>query len=251
MTLSTSDLTIQVTGRTLLERATLSFESGQLWAVLGRNGAGKTLLLRTLAGLRKPDEGLVAIDGTPVATIAARARARRLALLLQDDTADYWGSVREYVTLARLPYRNGMRSHLAYTTNDSHTGTVEQVLSLLELGGLAERAFRTLSGGERQRARLAQVLAQDTPRILLDEPLNHLDLAHQALTLRVLSQLARAGRTIVCTVHDPLRALPHCSHALLMYDSGHFQQGPIAQVVTRKSLDTLYGCAVEGPIPKP
>lgn len=254
--LTIADLTIRVNGRTLLQQASITFGPGQLWAVLGRNGAGKTLLLRTLAGLRRPDAGTVTWQGRPIDSLAARLRARSLTLLLQDDAADYWGTVRDYVTLARLPFRGRAAPDRSDSTNPTHNRTdasrmVAEVLAMLELDALAERAYRSLSGGERQRVRLAQVLAQDTECVLLDEPMNHLDLAHQSLVLRVLSRLAHAGRTVVCTVHDPLRALPHCSHALLMYDSGHFEQGPIAQVVTRTSLDSLYGCAVEGPPPKP
>lgn len=254
--LTISDITIGVGGRTLLQQASITFGPAQLWAVLGRNGAGKTLLLRTLAGLRRPDAGTVAWLGRPIDTLAARLRARSLTLLLQDDAADYWGTVREYVTLARLPFRGQAALDRIDPANRTHNRTdashaVDEALSMLELGGLAERTYRSLSGGERQRVRLAQVLAQDTECVLLDEPMNHLDLAHQSLVLRVLSRLAHAGRTVVCTVHDPLRALPHCSHALLMYDSGHFEQGPIAQVVTSTSLHSLYGCEVEGPSPKP
>lgn len=251
MTLTAAALSIRVPGRTLLERADVSFRPAQLWAVLGRNGAGKTLLLRTLAGLRNPDAGAVLLDGQPITELAARKRARSIALLLQDDAADYWGTVRDYVTLARLPYRGHAAPAHPEGSNASHDGTVDQVLAMLELDGLADRAYRTLSGGERQRVRLAHVLAQSTPCVLLDEPLNHLDLSHQALALRVLSRVAQSGGTVICTVHDPVRALPYCSHALLMYDSGHFEQGPISQVVTRTSLDILYGCAVEGPFLKP
>lgn len=248
MTLAIAELVVRVSGRSLLQGASITFAAGQFWVVLGRNGAGKTLLLRTLAGLRRPDAGVVSFDGTPLAAMGARARARAVALLLQDDTADFWGTVREYVGLGRLPHLGRIGPGGSNGPNEAHNRTINQVMALLELEAHARRAFRTLSGGERQRVRLAQVLAQETPCVLLDEPFNHLDLAHQALTLGVLSRAARSGKTVVCTVHDPMRALPHCSHALLMYDSGHFEQGPVAQVVTRKSLETLYGCAVEGHI---
>ena len=227
---------VNVAGRVLVRGLDLSVAPGECWALLGPNGAGKTLLLHTLAGVRAPSGGDVALDGESLRSWRRRSVARRIALLLQEESPDYWGSLAEYVALGRLPHRGSVRDP-----------AVEEAIAGLRLTELAGRPFRTLSGGERQRARLAQTLAQQTGILLWDEPLNHLDLRHQDEVMRLTRALCAERKSVVLTVHEPAWAAAYCTHALLLYESGRTAAGPARSVITDRAISELY--SLEQPIP--
>jgi iron complex transport system ATP-binding protein len=146
--------------------------------------------------------------------------------------------VLQYVLLGRYPHA---RSRFGRGEDDE--ARARAALDALELAPFAERRFGTLSGGERQRARIAQVLAQDPRVFLLDEPLQHLDLRHQARVIELFRRLAREeGRTVAMVLHDALWPARFCTHAILIYDEGNVLAGPAREVLSRSALERLYGC---------
>jgi iron complex transport system ATP-binding protein len=237
MTLAAHGLTLAVPGRTLVDRLELALAPGECWAVLGPNGAGKTSLLHALAGLRRPEAGGVALDGAAVDSLARRDFARRVGILLQEETESFWGSVLDYVLLGRLPHETGL-----FAPDAGATGKALSALGEVDLALRASQPYRTLSGGERQRARLAQLLVQAPSVWLLDEPLAHLDLGHQLAAMELARRLARDGCAVAMALHEPLWAARYCGHALLLYDSGRFRHGPVHEVLTQENLEALYGC---------
>jgi iron complex transport system ATP-binding protein len=225
---------------TVLRELAVDIAPGQCWAVLGNNGTGKTTLLHTLAGIRQPLAGTVALEGRALPSLDAAARARAIGLLLQEEPLEFWGSVLEYVLLGRYPHR---RARFSPALEDERIAHAQLVL--LELSSLAERALASLSGGERQRARLALVLSQQPVYYLLDEPLQHLDLRHQARVLEHFSGLAGGDQAaVVMVLHDPRLARRYCDHALLLYDRGPPLSGLRDQVLTAANLERLYGIPV-------
>jgi iron complex transport system ATP-binding protein len=242
MTLDLCHLALRVGDRILAQPTSWTIGPKECWAILGANGAGKTMLLHALAGIAKPHAGEVLLDGSNVHTWQRRDLAQRIGLLLQDESPEYWGTVQDYVALARLPHRGWYGRDTA-----DHDPHVAASLAALRLTDLASRRFRSLSGGERQRARIAQLLAQTPEILLLDEPLNHLDLAQQMLAMGLLAAHAARGGSVICTLHDPAYALRYCSHALLMYDAGRLELGPVTQVVTQSAVEQLYGCRLDWP----
>jgi iron complex transport system ATP-binding protein len=235
--LEARSLNVSVPSRSLVRGLDLAVAPGESWALLAPNGGGKTLLLHTLAALRAPSGGTVALEGRPLASWPRRMLARRIALLLQEEAADYWGSVAEYVALGRLPHGRA----------DASDPSVHQALHSVGLNERAAQSFRSLSGGERQRARLAQSIAQDTPVMLWDEPLNHLDLRHQRDVMHLARALAAAGKAVVLSLHEPVWAASCCTHALLLYDSGRTAAGPARSVITDRAMSELY--CLEQPTP--
>lgn len=230
-------------GHRLCEDLTLKLAAGQCWAVLGNNGCGKSTLLRTLAGLLPPLAGEIRIDGAALAQLPDRARARQIGLLLQEEHGAFWGSVLDYVLLGRYPHRHGLFGWSAADFALAHAA-----LERVDLQGRQDRPLSRLSGGERQRARLAQMLAQDPAVILLDEPLQHLDLRHQQDTMRLLRELAtRDGKAVCMVLHDPALAQRHCDHALLLFDDGRWQTGARDRLLRQDQLERLYGCTVTLP----
>ena len=227
-------LEIEVAGRRLADAVSLNVDAGDCCAVLGRNGSGKSSLLAVLAGLRRPSSGAVLLGNRPIETWPRRERARMLGILLQEDTGDYWGTTLEYVQLGRYPH--GGSDDLA---------RARALLAEFDLERRAGQRFRTLSGGERQRARIAQLLAQDPKVLLLDEPLQHLDLAHQACAMATFSRLASEGRAVLMALHEPIMAARHCERSILLYDAGRVVQGPSEIMLTQQSLEALYQCRLE------
>jgi iron complex transport system ATP-binding protein len=240
MTLIARGLALTVPGRTLVKELDLSLVPGQCWALLGRNGAGKSSLLLALAGLSRPASGTVLLDDKPLDAHPRRDVARRLGILLQHDAEDFWGSVLDFILLGRLPHGSGLLG--------ADPGGVAQAHAAIDAVDLLEHAnqpYRTLSGGERQRARIAQLLVQSPDYLLLDEPLSHLDLQHQLELMQLLAGLARAGRTVIMALHEPLWAARFCDTALLMYDSGAFRHGAVHDVLSQDNLEALYHCRLE------
>lgn len=236
--LSCENLTLQVPGRILCSSVTFAIEAGQLWAVLGRNGSGKTTLVHALAGLQRCERGDVRLDGADLASRTSRQRARDIGVLLQQEDADFWGSVLEYVLLGRFAHA---RSWLGWRREDEESAIA--ALERVELAAFAQRRFATLSGGERQRARIAQLLVQSPRIFLLDEPLQHLDVKHQARTLALFRDLAQDhARAVAMVLHDALWPGRFCTHALLIHDDGNALAGIAPEVLTRDNLERLYGC---------
>lgn len=231
-------LTLTVPGRVLARDLGFEVRRGEIWAVLGANGSGKTTLVHALAGLAPPTAGTVMLDGAPLALRPDTARASLVGILLQQEDASFWGSVFDYVLLGRYPHA---RSWYGWSREDADSA--HAALAATDLTGLAHRGYQTLSGGERQRARIAQLLAQDPRALLLDEPLQHLDLRHQLAVLRLAGALASdRGKAVVMVLHDALWPVRFCTHALLLHDGGQVESGRVAAMLSRERLERLYGC---------
>jgi iron complex transport system ATP-binding protein len=237
LVLEVRKLTVAIGGKTICRELDMTIRPGECWGILGQNGVGKTTLLRTLAGLHPPQSGMVSWNGVPLVAQARRSLAQHLGVLLQHEGGEFWGSVQEYVLLGRFPYRTSLFGH-----NIQDEALAQQALAQMELEGLAQRPYNTLSGGERQRAAIAQSLAQQAKCYLLDEPLQHLDLRHQAQTMQVFSQLKEQGRALMMVLHDILWAQRCCDHVLMQFADGHALHGTAQELLTRAHLEALYQC---------
>ncbi|MDD5328561.1 MAG: ABC transporter ATP-binding protein [Sulfuricella sp.] len=240
MALSADRLNLSVPGKTLCRDLTLTVQPGECWGILGRNGSGKTTLLHALAGLSSPDSGAVSWAGRPLADYPRRELARRIGVLPQDEGHEFFGTVREYALLGRYPHSSGFA--LGAEDEEAALAALHQV----GMAGLAGRALNTLSGGERQRVRIAMLLAQAPQLYCLDEPLQHLDLGHQAEALNLLRELAaKQGKAVLMVLHETLWAGRYCDRILLLYDGGKILAGPSAELMTLKNLEELYQCPLQ------
>ena len=235
MALETRGLRISVPGRVLVEELNVTIRAGEFLALLGGNGTGKSLLLRTLAGLRPATAGVVLLGGTPIDGLARREVAARLGFLPQDPDAPPQGTLRESVLLGRFAHLG-----LWEVAGADDLARVTQALDATGLDTFAGRELATLSGGEQRRAAIARLLVQAPAIYLLDEPTNHLDPAQQLGILERLRALTRAGAAVVASLHEPNLALRFADRACLLASDG------AAQVIDCARLDAaqlkrLYG----------
>ena len=241
MMISTRQLRLDAGARTLVEALDWQVDAGQCWSVIGRNGAGKSTLLRTLAGLRRPDAGTVAIQDRALADWPLDELARQRAFLAQARSDAFSYRAIETVLAARHPYHANR-----YWEGSDDYRIALAALASMEVAELAERDVRTLSGGERQRVAIAAMLAQDTPLLLLDEPANALDLAHQVSVMRLLARLCREqNKTAVMVGHDLNLAHSVSSHALLLMGDGRWLAGPVAAVMRADILGDYLGHPID------
>jgi iron complex transport system ATP-binding protein len=239
--MQTEQLDLRIGERVLLSKLDWRVEAGQCWCIIGRNGAGKSTLLRTLAGLRAPDDGTVKIGGRVLKEWPLSNLARERAYLPQARGDAFSYSVLETVLAARHPYHDSR-----YWESGEDFRAANEALKTMDVQHLAQRDLRTLSGGERQRVAIAAVVAQDTPIMLLDEPANALDLAHQVGVMNLLARLSRAGgKAIVLVSHDLNLAYAVASHALLLLDDGHWQAGAVDEVMLSPLLSRCLGHPIE------
>lgn len=234
-TLAAHEVTVQAGSRTLVAGLSMTFSPGELVAILGRNGSGKTLTLHTLAGLRPPAGGEIRLDGIPIERLSRREVARRLGLLAQDSEDAFVTTALESVLVSRHP-------HLApwqwETAEDERIARA--ALGHMDLADCADRRTSTLSGGEQRRLAIAALLAQDPRIFLLDEPTNHLDPHHQLAMLQRFRELTRTGRTVIATLHDPTLAARFADRVLLISGEGRWQAGRTQEALTAAALTELY-----------
>jgi iron complex transport system ATP-binding protein len=195
-------------GPAILQDISFVLAEGEVLAVCGANGAGKSSLLRLLYRHQAPDRGSVLLQGRDLWLTPAREAARIVAAVLQEQPTDFALTVRQIVALGRLPHRSG------FGPGTRDLAVVQSALLRMDLGGLADRRFSTLSGGERQRVMVARALAQEPRVLILDEPTNHLDIRHQLELLRLLRGL---GLAVVCTLHDLTLAAEFADRVLILH----------------------------------
>ncbi|MGZ3180946.1 MAG: ABC transporter ATP-binding protein [Telluria sp.] len=238
--ISAHGLQLEAGARTLVAGLDWRAAAGECWCVIGRNGAGKSTLLRTLSGLRLPDGGEVRLRERPLGRWPLAALARERAYLAQARGDAFAYRVIEAVLMARHPYH----ADRYWEGSDDHAAA-RAALAQLDVLDLAERDVRTLSGGERQRVAIAALLAQDTPLLLLDEPANALDLAHQLSVMKLLARLCQERqRTVVMVSHDLNLARAGATHALLLMGDGSWHAGPVAETMRADLLSACLGAPI-------
>jgi len=215
--------------RVLIENLDWQVAEGERWVVLGPNGAGKSTLLAALAGVRDAETGSILYSGAPLASLDVTARAGRRALVTDRWHDPFSASVRQTVLTAR--YRLGDEESEAVPVADA-------ALARLDCTHFAGDDVRILSRGERQRVAIATALAQETPLVLLDEPIAHQDPRHQVLVLDALR--AWPGATVVASLHDINAALRFATHALLLSGRGEWSAGPAGDVLTAPRMSGLF-----------
>ncbi len=222
----------------VVDRASLTLDQPGVTAIIGPNGAGKSTLLSMIARLLPIDEGQAFVDGLDVTRTKGSELARRISVLKQENGLIARLTVRDLIGFGRFPHSRGR------LTATDHA-KVDEAIAFLDLAPLAERFLDELSGGQRQRAFVAMVLAQDTPAILLDEPLNNLDIRHAVAMMRLVRKAADdLGKIVVVVLHDINFASCYADRIVAMRDGRIVVDGPVASVVTEETIEAVFGLPV-------
>lgn len=230
----TSEVTKTYGETCVVDGVSLSLPKGGVTSIIGPNGAGKSTLLSMVSRLMAMDKGSVTIDGLDVSKTPGDVLARRLSILRQDNHMTARLTVRDLVSFGRYPHSRGR-----LTQEDK--GHIERAIGYLDLNALSERFLDELSGGQRQRAFVAMVLCQDTDYVLLDEPLNNLDMKHAMGMMKLLRQAANElGKTVVLVLHDINFASWYSDHIVAMKHGKVAAQGPVAEMIRPEVLSEIY-----------
>jgi iron complex transport system ATP-binding protein len=227
--------------RSVLRGVDLALRPGEALALVGPNAAGKSTLVRALAGLLASARGAVLLEGRRLDTWSRAGIARRVALVAAEDEAPERLAVADRVALGRYPHRGPLAPF-----TDEDRSAVERALRLTEIEHLARRRLGTLSAGERQLALLARGLAQNPAVLLLDEPAAHLDIRHQLHLFRVLDEVRQSGVAILAVIHDLQRAAAWAPRMALLAEGRIAADGSPAEVLENEATAAAFGIAIRG-----
>jgi len=240
MTLAGRSLTIGYGDRVVGRGLDVTLARGEVLALLGPNGGGKTTLLKTLLGILNPLAGEALIEGRSLRAFSIRERARRIAYVPQLHTPTFAFTVESVVLMGRTAHGNLFSRP---TANDR--AVARAALVRFGIDHLGERPYTMISGGERQLALLARALAQQPQFIVLDEPTASLDFGNQGKVMREIRALAASGHGVLFTTHDPNHAMRAADRAYLLRDGERIAEGPVRDVLNREQLEALYRAPVE------
>ncbi len=226
-------------GQAVVDDVSIGFGAEGVTALIGPNGAGKSTLFGLVGRLVQPDAGRVTVDGMDVATASSRDLARTLAVLRQDNHVAARLTVHDLVEFGRFPHSRGRLT----VADREH---IERAIAYLDLGPYRDRFLDELSGGQRQRAFLAMVLAQDTKYVLLDEPLNNLDLRHMTEIMRLVRRMAdELGKRVVTVLHDINSAATWSDRIVAMRDGRVVADAPAREIMRPEVLAAVYDMTVD------
>ncbi|OBX03174.1 iron ABC transporter ATP-binding protein [Gallibacterium genomosp. 3] len=218
----------------VVDDVSLTIPQGKITAFIGPNGAGKSTLLAIVSRLLQADQGEVILNGTPLQQQSSEAIARQLAILKQSNHIHLRLTVVELVAFGRFPYSKGR------LTKADHQA-IDHAINYMNLDALRDKQIHQLSGGQRQRAYIAMTLAQDTDYILLDEPLNNLDMKHSVQIMQVLRKLVEnLGKTVVIVIHDINFASCYADHIIAMQQGRLVAEGSVETIMQTEVLANIY-----------
>lgn len=229
----------------ILESIDIELPQEKLIAFIGPNGAGKSTFLSLISRLQAQTTGEIYLDKAEIRNWKSKELAKKLAILKQSNGVQLNISVYDLISFGRFPYNRGK-----LTKEDHHI--IEEAIEQMELDDLREASIHALSGGQLQRVYIAMILAQDTDYILLDEPLNNLDLNHANQMMHLLKKLVEEHhKTVVIVLHDINFAAGFADYIVAMKDGKIFSKGDTEDVIQPKVLNRLYGmdvkiCEIEG-----
>jgi iron complex transport system ATP-binding protein len=222
-------------GRLVLRDLNIEVASGEVFGLVGPNGSGKTTLLRAISGRLPPRAGAIYLDCRRLSELAPRELARELAALEQEISCSFDFTVREIVTLGRLPHRAPWQR---LSSHDHEI--VTHALALTHTLEFADRTIHSLSSGERQRVWVALALAQEPKILLVDEPTAHLDLNYQIEIMELLGSLARRDLTVLISLHDLNLALHYTDRLAVLGEGRIFAVGEPKSVLSSDLIERVF-----------
>lgn len=220
--------------KTVVNNVNVEVKKGKITSFIGPNGAGKSTLLSAVSRMIKQDLGEVYVDGKELKKWKNNELSKKVAILKQSNHLNVRLTVRELVSFGRFPYSQGRLT-------EEDWKHVNEAIRFMELEELEDQFLDELSGGQKQRAFISMVIAQDTEYILLDEPLNNLDMKHSVQIMKVLRRLAdELGKTIVLVIHDINFASFYSDYIVALKNGVVVKQGTTDEVISQVNLKEIY-----------
>lgn len=229
-----ANLSVTLGEKKILKEIDLSVRKGELFGLIGPNGSGKTTLLKTLAKLIPFEQGNIQILGKDQMTYKHKEMARILSYVPQDTMIDFDFNVKDIVAMGRHAHRSFFNRHA-----DDEV-IIKQAMMDTNTWRFIDKSISNLSSGQRQLVFIAKALAQDTPIILLDEPIAALDIYYQIHILKLLKSLTKKGKTVIIVLHDLNLAARFCNRLFLLKEGKIKSSGSIKNVLTKKTLKETY-----------
>ena len=220
--------------KTVVDNVSVNIKKGKITSFIGPNGAGKSTLLSAVSRLIKHDVGEIMIDKKEINIWKSNELSKLVAILKQANILNVRLTIRELVSFGRFPYSQG-------NLTQEDWDKVDEALSFMELHEIENQFLDELSGGQRQRAFIAMVIAQDTEYILLDEPLNNLDMKHSVQIMKVLRRLVdELGKTVILVIHDIIFASFYSDYVVALKNGEIIRQGPTNEIIEQGTLKEIY-----------
>ncbi|MED4780085.1 ABC transporter ATP-binding protein [Brevibacillus choshinensis] len=229
----------QYGSKNVVENVSLNIAKGKITSFIGPNGAGKSTLLSMISRLLTKDQGEILLEGTEIAQCKSSDLAKKISILKQSNHITIRLTIRELVSFGRFPYSQGN-----LTKEDwKH---VDDAIRYMELEDIQHKYLDQLSGGQRQRAYIAMVVAQNTEYILLDEPLNNLDMKHSVQIMKVLRRLVdEMGKTVVIVIHDINFASCYSDYIVALKDGKVVKEGTTNEIISAQTLKDVYDMDIQ------
>ncbi|MCM0647147.1 ABC transporter ATP-binding protein [Clostridium swellfunianum] len=228
------NITKKYGNKSVVDNVSLKISKGKITSFIGPNGAGKSTLVSIISRLLKRDGGDVIIEGKELSQWKSDELAKKISILKQSNHISIRLTIRELISFGRFPYSQGnlTKDDISY---------IDEALEYMKLIDIQDKYLDELSGGQRQRAYIAMVIAQNTEYILLDEPLNNLDMKHSVQIMKTLRDLAdNLGKTIILVIHDINFASCYSDYIVALKDGRIAKEGPTHEIIDKEVLEDIY-----------
>ena len=223
----------------VVENVSVKITKGKITSFIGPNGAGKSTLLSMISRLLSKDQGEIFLEGQEISQCKSNELAKKISILKQSNHITVRLTIRELVSFGRFPYSQGNLSKEDWQY-------VDEAIRYLELEDIQHKYLDQLSGGQRQRAYIAMVVAQNTEYVLLDEPLNNLDMKHSVQIMKVLRRLVdEMGKTVVIVIHDINFASCYSDFIVALKDGKVVKEGPKEEIINSSILKDVYDMDIQ------
>lgn len=236
MLLTCENLSCGYEKKILLKNMNFEIDQGQLWCILGANGIGKSTLFKTLLGLLNPISGTIKYQGKEIEKWNRRELAKVVSYVPQNHTPPFPFQVVDVLMMGRHPFQSTLGS-----VKKEDIDAVRKALQLLQIEHLANRIYTQLSGGERQLVLLARAIVQDTPLMILDEPVSNLDFGNHAKVIQYIRTLVKMGKSVIMTTHEPDHAFLEEGNVIVIQSQNQVYVGNGRQLVDEECIGNMYG----------
>lgn len=223
----------------VVEDVSLKISKGKITSFIGPNGAGKSTLLSMISRLLTKDQGEILLEGQDISKSKSQDLAKKISILKQSNHITIRLTIRELVSFGRFPYSQG-------NLTQEDWKHVEEAIRYMELEDIQHKFLDQLSGGQKQRAYIAMVIAQNTEYILLDEPLNNLDMKHSVQIMKVLRRLVdELGKTVIIVIHDINFASCYSDYIVALKDGKVVEEGETDRIINSHILKSVYDMDIQ------